>query len=51
MLEYKVIDFSGAIAWIRYPDKFLVDPIYVDDFKKEYPDAEESIKGGRGKRQ
>lgn len=43
-MEYRIHDFAGWFRWVACGNGlFLVDPFYADDFKKEYPDAEESI--------
>jgi hypothetical protein len=48
-MEYKVVDFAGRVQWLKHQDgAFRVDPIFLDEFKKEYPEAGEVIKVEKG---
>jgi hypothetical protein len=39
-MEYKVVEFKGVYQWVRLADgSYLVDPEYLDEFNREYPDA------------
>jgi hypothetical protein len=41
-MEYQIVTFDGWIRWVCLRGKFYVDPLYLNEFKSEHPEAVQS---------